>query len=109
MQAHRINKTLSLGLSMAIALMATTTASASGSMPSARAPISSSQNSDRYDQGKTIYMEKISCNTCPVAEGVSDSASAKALLMRVDANEFKLTKTEKRRLKVFLNRRFKSQ
>lgn len=109
MQAHCTNKTLSLGLSMAIALMTGTTASASGSMPSARAPVSSSQNSDSYDQGKTIYMEKISCSTCPVTEGVNDSATAKALVMRVDANEFQLTKTEKRRLKVFLNRRFKSQ
>lgn len=109
MQTYRTKKILILGLSLSVALMAAATASASGSMPSpSRLPSASgnSTQSNSYDLGKAVYMEKISCNTCPVPEGANDAASAKTLLARVNANEFKLSSTEKRRLKTFLNRRF---
>lgn len=108
MQTNRIIETLILGLSMSTALM-TTAVNASGSMPSpSRLPATStgSTQSNSYDLGKAVYMEKISCATCPAPEGASDAASAKMLLARVNANEFKLTGREKRRLKTFLNRRF---
>jgi hypothetical protein len=112
MKIHIIKQSLMLGLSLSAALLTTSTAFASGSMPSSRMPTTSSQSgsqTNNYDLGKAVYMEKISCSTCPVAEGVSDAAGAKGLIARVDANEFKLSKSDKRRLKTFLNRRFESQ
>lgn len=109
MQTYCTKNTLILGLTLSVALVAAATASASGSMPSPSRLPSTSGNatqSNSYDLGKAVYMEKISCSTCPVPEGANDAASAKMLLARVNENEFKLSYTEKRRLRTFLNRRF---
>ena len=110
MQTYRIGKTTILGLCMSAALMTAASVNASGSMPTpSRLPSASTgtAQSNSSDLGKAVYMDKISCATCPAPEGASDAASAKVLLARVNANEFKLSATEKRRLKKFLNRRFK--
>jgi hypothetical protein len=112
MKNRIIKQSLILGLSLSAVLLTATSAIASGSMPSARVPTASTQSgsqTNNYDLGKAVYMEKISCSTCPVAGGVNDAAGAKGLIARVNANEFKLSSSEKRRLKTFLNRRFDSQ
>ena len=114
MKLHTPSKTLMLSLSISAAFFLARSAQASGSMPSpTRVPSADSSQSDNnsngYEQGKMVYMEKISCSNCPVSAGVNDATGAKALMMRVDANEFSLSKTEKRRLKKFLKRRFEVQ
>jgi hypothetical protein len=114
MKLYPQSKTLILGASIAAAFFFASSVQASGSMPSpSRVPSSSSNsqtsNTNSYDQGKMVYMEKISCSTCPVSAGVNDAAGAKALMMRVDANEFSLSKNQKRDLKKFLKRRFEVQ
>jgi hypothetical protein len=108
MKKQAFRKTIVLGLSAASFVLMAGSAFASGSMPSARTPAQNTQGttSNSYEVGKSVYMDKISCGTCPVAAGVQDAAGAKALVMRVDANEFTLTKSEKRSLKTFLKRRF---
>ena len=108
------SKTLMLGLCITAAMFLASSAQASGSMPSpTRLPSSNSSQSEStpngYDRGKMVYMEKISCSSCPVSAGVNDATGAKALIKRVDANEFSLSRTEKRRLKAFLKRRFEVQ
>jgi hypothetical protein len=108
MKKQALHKTIVLGLTAASFVFMAGSAMASGSMPSARTPTPNTQSttSSSYEAGKSVYMDKISCSTCPVAAGVQDAAGAKALSMRVDANEFALTKSEKRSLKTFLKRRF---
>jgi hypothetical protein len=69
---------------------------------------STGTSSDAYARGKQIYMDKIACDACPVAGGVQDKAGAMALVTRIDADEFALSKGDKRRVKAYLNNRFKS-
>ncbi len=64
-------------------------------------------DTDEYARGKQAYMDKLACSSCPVAGGVEDKDSAMALVARIDANEFQLKKGEKRRIKAYLNNRFK--
>lgn len=85
-------------------------AAASGSMPQPqRTPQStaSAPSGDAYARGKDIYMMKIACASCPVSGGVDDKAAAMALVTRIDSDEFKLRGAEKRRVKAYLNDRFK--
>lgn len=69
---------------------------------------SATGDSDAYARGKQVYMDKIACDTCPVSGGVQDKAGAMALTARIDANEFALNRAEKKRVKAYLNNRFKS-
>jgi hypothetical protein len=83
---------------------------ASGTMPQPqRAPQSnaSAPSGDAYARGKDIYMKKIACDSCPVAGGVEDKAAAMTLVTRIDSGEFALRAGEKRRVKAYLNDRFK--
>ena len=85
-------------------------AAASGSMPQPqRTPQStaSAPSGDAYARGKSIYMMKIACDSCPVAGGVNDKAAAMALVTRIDSGELKLSGAEKRRVKAYLDDRFK--
>jgi hypothetical protein len=89
----------------AVSAFASGTISQPQRMPkNASAPV----DSDAYARGKQVYMDKIACDTCPVAGGVQDKAGAMALVARIDAGEFDLKKSEKRRVKAYLNNRFKS-
>jgi cytochrome c5 len=100
-----------LTLAAALALTALAGAAvASGSMPQPqRVPksTSSASNADAYARGKDTYMMKIACDSCPVAGGVQDKAAAMALITRIDSGEFELRSSEKRRVKAYLNDRFK--
>lgn len=85
-------------------------AAASGSMPPPqRTPRadSSASNGDAYARGKDVYMAKLACDSCPVAGGVQDKAAAMALVTRIDSGEFELRGADKRRVKAYLNNRFK--
>jgi hypothetical protein len=69
---------------------------------------SATVDSDAYARGKQAYMDKIACDACPVSGGVQDRAGAMALVARIDADEFALSRAEKRRVKAYLKNRFKS-
>ena len=84
---------------MAMALLPAS-ATASGSM-SARTP-----SSDNFQRGKTLYMERVACSSCPAASGASNADEAKALIARLDGDEFKLSSREQRAVRSYLNRRY---
>jgi hypothetical protein len=100
---------LSIATCLALASLAGA-AAASGSMPAPqRTPRadSSAASGDAYARGKDIYMMKLACSSCPVSGGVEDKAGAMALVTRIDSGEFELRSADKRRVKAYLNDRFK--
>jgi hypothetical protein len=58
-----------------------------------------------YQRGQTVYSRYIACETCPVAAGVADADGARALIERIDANEFDLNRGQRRSVVHFLARR----
>jgi hypothetical protein len=96
-------------LSLALCLLAfagTAAASGSVSQPQPLPRTQQATSEDAYARGKKIYMEKLACETCPVAGGVQDKEGAMSLAGRIDANEFALKNGEKKRVKAYLNNRF---
>ncbi|MFN8767253.1 MAG: hypothetical protein ACK5XH_03330 [Lysobacteraceae bacterium] len=61
---------------------------------------------DSHERGRAEYTRKLACNDCPVPGGATDAAAAKQLVMRIDGGEFDLSRSERRRIKAFLNQRF---
>jgi hypothetical protein len=84
---------MALALSPAIAL-------ASGSM-TPHAP-----SSDNFSRGKALYMERVACESCPAAHGASNADEARALIARLDDDEFKLSARQQRAVRSYLSRRF---
>ncbi len=59
------------------------------------------------DAGQKIYMQKITCSSCPYAGGVQDMAQAKQALSKISSGEIKLKDAEKKAVTKFIKRRFK--
>jgi hypothetical protein len=96
-------------LSLAVGLLTfagAVAASGSVSQPQPAPRTQQATSEDTYARGKKIYMEKLACETCPVAGGVQDKSAAMSLVGRIDAGEFGLQTKEKRRVKAYLKNRF---
>lgn len=88
---------------MALApLPAVVVASGSVTLP---AP-SSDSFSRGFSRGKTVYMERVACASCPAANGANNADEARALMERLDGDEFKLSVRQQRAVKSYLTRRF---
>jgi len=76
------------------------------SIPRGAATSDSHERVRSHERGRAAYTRKISCSSCPVPGGARDAASAKQIVMRIDAREFDLSRGERRRVKAFLVHRF---
>lgn len=107
-------KVTGIGMSLLFSSILAESAQASGSATAPRhtdaieIPVgsSSSTQANSYTLGKAIYLNRISCDSCPLPSGVDSPESAHTLIGRIDAGEFGLSRPDKRRLKYFLKRRF---
>lgn len=68
--------------------------------------ISHAPAADNFSRGKALYMKRVACSSCPAANGASNTDEARALIARLDGDEFELSAREKRVVKSYLNRRF---
>jgi hypothetical protein len=96
-------------LSLAVCLLAfagAAAASGSVSQPQTVPRTQQATGEDAYARGKKIYMEKLACETCPVAGGVQDKNAAMSLVGRIDAGEFGLQSKQKKQVKAYLKNRF---
>lgn len=74
--------------------------SVGGSAPRGRA-------NKAYVMGKHVYQMKIACDDCKAPGGVTSMAQAKALVTRIENDEFGLSAQERADTLVYLSRRFK--
>lgn len=88
-----------------VAFTAPVLASGTVSQPSMPRTASTS-NADAHERGRADYTRKVACASCAVPGGATDAASAKQIVMRIDAGEFDLSRAERRRIKAFLAHRF---
>ena len=84
---------------MALALVPAIVA-ASGSI-TAHAP-----SNENFSRGKALYMERVVCASCPAPNGASNADEARALIARLDDEDFKLSARQRRAVQSYLNRRF---
>lgn len=90
----------SFALAASLVLLSATPAFASGS-------VSGAGGADDYTRGKAIFARAVTCDSCPLAAGVSTPEEAAAVLKRVKAGEFGLSKDEAASVAAFLERRYK--
>ncbi len=96
-----------ISLFMAAQFLFASAAMASGSLPSPSSNNArSGGSSDSYERGKQLYMQKVACAECKAPSGAENMGDAKSLISRIDAKEFDLSFSERRRVKAYLRNRF---
>ncbi len=89
-----------LALALGLLSLSAAPAFASGS-------VSGAGGADDYTRGKAIFARAVTCDSCPLAAGVSTPEEAAAVLKRVKAGEFGLSKADAESVAAFLERRYK--
>lgn len=85
---------------LAMTMMLPLGASASGSL-------SPGGGTDPSVRGRTVFLKQIACERCPVPEGLRDKDSARALIERVQADEFDLSTADRRAVVTYIKRRWR--